>query len=53
MTSIQDNLRTIRKNIDTAAAGCGRNPEDITLVGVSSVTESDFVFSSTSSAMHC
>lgn len=35
MTSIQDNLRTIRKKIDTAAAGCGRNPEDITLVGVS------------------
>jgi hypothetical protein len=35
MTSIQDNLRTIRKKIDTAAGGCGRNPEDITLVGVS------------------
>lgn len=35
MTSIQDNLRTIRKKIDTAAAGCGRNPKDITLVGVS------------------
>jgi Ca2+-binding RTX toxin-like protein len=27
--------------------------DTITLVGVSSVTESDFVFSSTSSAMHC
>jgi pyridoxal phosphate enzyme (YggS family) len=35
MTSIQDNLTAIRKQIDAAAAACNRNPADITLVGVS------------------
>lgn len=35
MTTIKDNLKGIRENIETAAAGCGRNPADITLVGVS------------------
>ena len=35
MTTIQDNLTVIRKQIDAAAAACGRNPADITLVGVS------------------
>ncbi len=35
MTTIKDNLKEIQENITTAAARCGRNPADITLVGVS------------------
>ncbi|MDT8380009.1 MAG: YggS family pyridoxal phosphate-dependent enzyme [Desulfotignum sp.] len=35
MTTIEDNLKDIRENIETAAVRCGRNPAEITLVGVS------------------
>ncbi len=35
MTAIQDNLIVIRKEIQTAAVDCGRDPAGITLVGVS------------------
>jgi pyridoxal phosphate enzyme (YggS family) len=35
MTNIRDNLAVIQEKIHTAAADCGRNPADITLVGVS------------------
>jgi pyridoxal phosphate enzyme (YggS family) len=35
MTAIQDNLTVIRKEIQTAAVDCGRDPAGITLVGVS------------------
>jgi pyridoxal phosphate enzyme (YggS family) len=35
MTTIQDDLTVIRKQIDAAAAACGRNSAEITLVGVS------------------
>ncbi len=35
MTTIQKDLTVIREQIDAAAAACGRNPAEITLVGVS------------------
>jgi PLP dependent protein len=35
MTTIGDALAAIQETIDTVAAGCGRNPAKITLVGVS------------------
>jgi len=35
MTGIRDNLAVIQEKINSAAADCGRNPGEITLVGVS------------------
>jgi len=35
MTTINDNIEAIKKQIEKTALGCGRDPESITLIGVS------------------
>ena len=43
MTSIKENISTIRKQITRTALACGRDPETITLIGVSKRKSADTV----------
>lgn len=41
--SIADNVLQVKKNIEVAAIACGRNPEDIILVGATKMNDADRV----------
>ena len=44
MTTIQDNIDAVKKQINETALACGRDPESITLIGVSKRKSADRVF---------
>ncbi|MDI6795771.1 MAG: YggS family pyridoxal phosphate-dependent enzyme [Desulfatibacillaceae bacterium] len=43
MPEISQNIKEVRKRIEKACAGCGRNPADITLIGVTKTVEPDII----------